>query len=597
MNKNKDDTVSGLKTAELEQVLNDARNTIVRNRLASVSFILGILYTLFTVYYFFLLTDRARLIASVVSAVTAVAMFLTSFITKKRTPNLAAVNPIVLFEAVLILMNAMAHLMLTGQIWQTTVIILLVVGSGFFYLSTNTVITIIVLCGYCWLSIAWKNLSSPIWIYYGLGLLTACFISILVHIVRGKKLELAELLRLRDEFHDHKMKEVKAELDNQDPFYWNFFENASDLIQSVDQNGMFRYVNRRWKEIMGYSAEDLPKTNFRQIIASENLSEWDDSLQSIVPGKEMQSIKTVFIKKDGQKIFVEGNLAGQFHNGCLVAVYGIFHETDSGTKTENVLMQEGFLLRTLIDNIPEAIYAKDKEMRKILVNKTDLANIGKSESEVLGKTDLEVYPPEIANKFMEDDRAVLINGRPVVNREELLINEAGQKMWLLTSKLPLYDNQNQIIGLVGIGTNITELKIAKEQMLNMHFQLQELNTKLSLAYEDVRNQKDNLSATLHREEMALLLNSKGVILGTTEETLRVTGFTRLEMIGKSLIDLLEPESRPELVNLLTGGMIVSFKSLKIRFVLTDSDFKDFYLGLNRVSMEKERLFVAILREI
>jgi two-component system sensor histidine kinase/response regulator len=134
------------------------------------------------------------------------------------------------------------------------------------------------------------------------------------------------------------------------------------------------------------------------------------------------------------------------------------------------LSQERLLLRTLIDNLPDAIYSKDIAGRKTLANPADLKNLPcKMEAEALGKDDFDMFPREIAEKFWADDQKV-IQGGSVINREEYFFNEEGQKCWLLTSKLPLRDQSGKIVGLVGIGRNITEQKQA-ETMLAYEQQL------------------------------------------------------------------------------------------------------------------------------
>jgi PAS domain S-box-containing protein len=138
------------------------------------------------------------------------------------------------------------------------------------------------------------------------------------------------------------------------------------------------------------------------------------------------------------------------------------------------LTKERNLLRTMIDNIPDGIYVKDKESRKLLVNLADLHHLGyKSEAEVLGKNDFDIYPKELAEGFYADDQKVIQTGQPVIDREEYVIDEQGQKLWLLTTKVPLRDEEGQTIGLVGIGRNITERKKAEAERERLITELQE----------------------------------------------------------------------------------------------------------------------------
>jgi PAS domain S-box-containing protein len=146
---------------------------------------------------------------------------------------------------------------------------------------------------------------------------------------------------------------------------------------------------------------------------------------------------------------------------------------DGRIRAEEKLAQERRLLRTVIDNLPIAIYAKDLEGRKTLANRADLDNIGLPEAEVLGKTDTELFPPEVAAYFEADDQAVLHSGTPVYDREELLTNRDGKTFWQLTSKVPLYDAAGHIVGLVGIGRDISGRKRAMEALQKSEANLKE----------------------------------------------------------------------------------------------------------------------------
>ena len=150
---------------------------------------------------------------------------------------------------------------------------------------------------------------------------------------------------------------------------------------------------------------------------------------------------------------------------CLLAsaagVGTVLWSRQAATKNARLVQGRDLLLRTLIDNLPDAVYAKDTKGRKIMANPADLKNIRrKTEAEVIGKNDFDLFPREVAEKFWADDQQV-INGEPVLNREEYVLNNAGEKRWLMTSKLPLYDQVGKVIGLVGIGRDITEYKRAE----------------------------------------------------------------------------------------------------------------------------------------
>jgi PAS domain S-box-containing protein len=136
------------------------------------------------------------------------------------------------------------------------------------------------------------------------------------------------------------------------------------------------------------------------------------------------------------------------------------------------------LLRTVIDNIPDSIYCKDTAGRKTLVNLTELQySRTTSETEIIGKTDFDLYPKELAEAFFADDQTVLQTGQPVLNREEYVLDNNGMKKWLLTSKLPMKDEAGNITGLVGIGRDITIRRQTEEELKLKNEELSSLNAE------------------------------------------------------------------------------------------------------------------------
>lgn len=133
---------------------------------------------------------------------------------------------------------------------------------------------------------------------------------------------------------------------------------------------------------------------------------------------------------------------------------------------EERLMEERNLLRTLIDNIPFPIYVIDKECRKIIANRADVENICCStEDEVIGKTDLELFPGEIGIRGHANNLSVIQTGRPNIDLEENFTDNKGEQRWLLSSHFPLFDTKGEINGLVGIGYDITDRKTAELEIL------------------------------------------------------------------------------------------------------------------------------------
>ncbi len=105
---------------------------------------------------------------------------------------------------------------------------------------------------------------------------------------------------------------------------------------------------------------------------------------------------------------------------------------------ESVLVRERELLRTLIDNLPDAIYVKDEKSRFLLANVGVARSMGAdTPEELIGKTDHDYFPKELADQYYSDEQAVIQSGLPVINKEEIIIHPDGSQGQVLTTQVPL----------------------------------------------------------------------------------------------------------------------------------------------------------------
>lgn len=141
-------------------------------------------------------------------------------------------------------------------------------------------------------------------------------------------------------------------------------------------------------------------------------------------------------------------------------------------RKDEVIPGELAMLRAVIANMPDTIFVKDAESRFVLANLAAAKNVGANNSaELLGKTDFDFFPKEIAEVFFENERRVLDGSMTHVNKEERITDASGTTRYLLTTKVPLTDYTGKTNGLVGIGRNITELKAVESQLENARDEL------------------------------------------------------------------------------------------------------------------------------
>jgi sigma-B regulation protein RsbU (phosphoserine phosphatase) len=160
---------------------------------------------------------------------------------------------------------------------------------------------------------------------------------------------------------------------------------------------------------------------------------------------------------------------------------------------EDELARERFLLRTLMEHIPDKIYFKDAASRFIWLSHETLARFGATDpAEILGKTDFDFFKEEHARQAFADEQKIIRTGEPLVNLEERETWADGRETWVSTTKMPLVDVNGKIIGTFGLSRDITEHKRAEEQLARYAEELRRKNQELEEDLEMARELQNAL---------------------------------------------------------------------------------------------------------
>jgi PAS domain S-box-containing protein len=157
----------------------------------------------------------------------------------------------------------------------------------------------------------------------------------------------------------------------------------------------------------------------------------------------------------------------------------LFEEKDS----QSAPISKVRLLRSVLDSIPDRIYVKDRESRFILANRATWTAHGMpDEQSLLGKTDFDLFG-EGGEAYFESEQHMLATGGSIINLEHLVQTSApaAQRAYTLISKVPLYDEQGQVIGLIGVNRDITEFKRVEEELRKN----QQFSVQMTLAIPDI----------------------------------------------------------------------------------------------------------------
>lgn len=275
-------------------------------------------------------------------------------------------------------------------------------------------------------------------------------------------------------FHEGIMRDIterriaEDELRESEERFKMLYEKAPVGYQSLDKNGNLIDVNETWLEMMGYQKDEVIGHWFGDFLTPEYIELFEKRFPIF---KIKGTVQTEFemIKKDGTVITIqlEGKI-GHTANGSFKQTHCVISDITERKKAEKKIADERILLRTLIDNIPDPIYVKDTLGRKLISNKADLEVLGStSESSIFGKTDMESSYPGDASQTFNDDIWVIQTAQPILNKLEFFTDKQGTKRYYLTSKMPLTNDSGEIIGLVGVGHDITIQKQSEQKIIQL----------------------------------------------------------------------------------------------------------------------------------
>ncbi len=302
----------------------------------------------------------------------------------------------------------------------------------------------------------------------------------------------------------------------------SLINQAGEALFLHTLDGRIVEVNRAACQQTGYTREELLRMSMFDI--DRNAGEQEDVLsawRALQPGDPPLIVRPYHTRRDGSSYLVEMSLTRVEYSGQAY-ILSLARDLSERIEMEQALAREHTLLRTVIDNLPISVYAKDLEGRKILTNPVDLAWIGaNSADEVLGKTDLEVYPDERGELYMEDDRVVLSTGQPILDDVYFVRNAQGELRWTTGSKLPLFGPDGEIVGLVGIAQDITERKQAEEALRESEARYRRI---VETAHEGIWEFDADLRTTFANRQMAEML-----------------GYTPDEMLGRSIEEFIHED--------------------------------------------------------
>ncbi|MBF0262650.1 MAG: PAS domain S-box protein, partial [Magnetococcales bacterium] len=281
-------------------------------------------------------------------------------------------------------------------------------------------------------------------------------------------------------------------------------EQSPNIVLITDAEGRIEYVNPRFAQITGYAAhEALGGTPL--ILQAQSRSDRDCDLmwQTLHAGhawrEELQSQR-----KDGSLYWVQASLSPLVDGEGRVTHFVCIQEDVTHRKESELRLREAFdklaksenRMQAILDNMPSLVCLKDRAGRYLLANRPFSETFGLDPKRIIGRGDMELFPEEVAQGFIESDRTVLQRG--VQADVDMIIPLAGEKRIFHTVRFPVVADESGHFSICGIATDITERRIAQSRLLRSKQAQDILNGLLFSAMETTSFLRDFIREALTR---------------------------------------------------------------------------------------------------
>jgi PAS domain S-box-containing protein len=291
-------------------------------------------------------------------------------------------------------------------------------------------------------------------------------------------------------------------------------------------------VQKTPEDVIGKTDFDL----FPYEFAQKRFAEEQQLMESGVP---IINQEEVYVNNNtGEKLWnLSTKVPVKDKSGEVIGLIGINRDITERKLFEEKLIADKNLLNTIIENIPDPIYYKDRESRFVIGNTAIAQALGlKSPNEIIGKTDFDFHDEKSARKYFDTEKEIMKSGVSIINMENVFINrKTGEVTWELVTKAPIKDSSGKTIGLVGINRNITERKRTERT-------LRENEQKLSTLF-------SSMTEMVAIHEMVFDEHGEAVNYRITEcnnAFSKITGIKEGDAVGKLATEVYQTKTPPYL---------------------------------------------------
>ena len=382
--------------------------------------------------------------------------------------------------------------------------------------------------------------------------------------------------------------EVEQNLVERQALLSTTLKSIGDAVITTDSNGLITFLNPVAEKLTGWSLSEAvgkPLQKVFNIINESTGKKPPNPVKKILEKGLVIELAnhTVLISRNGQKIPIDDSGAPiKDEYGNILGAVLVFRDITEQRKAKKDMENEKSLLDALMNNIPDSIYFKDQQCRLLRINRGMMKSLNMTQdSDYYLKTDIDLFGEEFGRETVKADLHLIETGEPIVGMIESRKLDDGSLNWTSTTKAPIWDANDNIIGLVGVTRTINDIKRAEEALQYEKSLMDALMNNIpdSIYFKD--RQCRLLKISRHMMESLNMTQESDYYLKTDidlfgEEFGRATVESDLQLMetGKPIIGLVEGRKLPD-------GQINWTSTTKIP--LRDQDGK--IIGLVGISRE------------
>ncbi len=240
----------------------------------------------------------------------------------------------------------------------------------------------------------------------------------------------------------------------------------------VNAEGLYTYVSDISEAVTGYRPEEIiGKKHFFDLHPEEGREAFKtEAFETFAHRGHFLDMENIVQTKDQRRIWMSTyGIPFLDSNGRLAGYRGSDTDITERKRAEEVLSEAEVRQRTILDNMPFLAWLKDIEGRYIMINQQYANSCGRTVDQVVGLTDFEIWPRELAEKYRADD-AEIMSTRSGKGVEEQIAEVSGT-IWVETYKAPIVNLRGEVTGTTGLARDITKRKQAEEEKRSLEERL------------------------------------------------------------------------------------------------------------------------------